>query len=48
MFRSPYLPPCPPSRFVSSNAQRLLKLDTPNVVTVSSRGALKAKMEVAK
>jgi hypothetical protein len=32
-----------PNRFVSSNAQRLLKLDTPNVLTVSSRAALRAK-----
>ncbi|KAG1680578.1 hypothetical protein FOA52_015025 [Chlamydomonas sp. UWO 241] len=34
-------------RFVSSNAQRLLKLDMPNVITVSSRGALRAKLAVA-
>ncbi|GAX76842.1 hypothetical protein CEUSTIGMA_g4288.t1 [Chlamydomonas eustigma] len=35
-------------RFVFENAQRLLKLDSPNVLTVSSRAAMRAKADVLK
>lgn len=53
-FDTPTLHPIPPPplypnpfRFVSSNAQRLLKLDNPSVMAVSSRAALRAKLNTA-
>jgi hypothetical protein len=42
-------PASPPSRtppgFVSDNARRLLSLDAPSVLPVSSKAALRAKLE---
>lgn len=39
----PWLPP--PPAFVSDNARRLLSLDAPSVLPVSSKAALRAKLE---
>eukprot|EP00955_Chlamydomonas_euryale_P071257 361009-Chlamydomonas_euryale.AAC.2 len=49
-FPPDFVPPFLPLlrlRFVASNAQRLLNVDTPNVLAVSSRLALSAKLEAA-